>query len=197
MVRPTSWLPLAALALLVGLSLWLNQLVQVPVARADGKLRHDPDLMVENFSASKLGADGRVLYTLAARKMVHYPDDDSALLESIQLEAFEPRQPRMTITADHGRLEQGGDRVLIEGNVVVLREAGEKNEAARLTTDKLLVLPDTGIARTASEVRLESVSARALAQGGMEIDNRARTMKLERVNATFKPRTRAAAPARP
>ena len=55
MVRPTSWLPLAALALLVGLTLWLNTLVQPPAARADGKLRHDPDLMVENFNAAKLG----------------------------------------------------------------------------------------------------------------------------------------------
>ena len=190
MVRPTSWLPLAALALLVGLTLWLDQLVQPTQARADGKRRHDPDLMVENFSARKLGEDGRVLYTLAARKMVHYPDDDSALLESIQLEAFEPRQPKMTITADHGRLEQGGDRVNIEGNVVVLREADASNEAARLYTERLLVLPETGIARTDAEVRLESVSARALAQG-MEIDNRSRTLKLGRVSATYQPRERA------
>ena len=190
MVRPTSWLPLAALALLVGLTLWLDQLVQPTQARADGKRRHDPDLMVENFSARKLGEDGRVLYTLAARKMVHYPDDDSALLESIQLEAFEPRQPKMTITADHGRLEQGGDRVNIEGNVVVLREADASNEAARLYTERLLVLPETGIARTDAEVRLESISARALAQG-MEIDNRSRTLKLGRVSATYQPRERA------
>jgi lipopolysaccharide export system protein LptC len=196
MVRPTSWLPLAALALLVALSLWLNQLVQVPEARANGKLRHDPDLMVENFSARKLGIDGRVLYTLAARKMVHYPDDDSALLESIQLEAFEPRQPKMTITADNGRLEQGGDRVLIEGNVVVVREADAKNGASTLTTQKLLVLPDQGIARTDQPVRLVSATGRADATG-MEIDNRSRTMKLERVNATFLPQPRARAAAGP
>jgi lipopolysaccharide export system protein LptC len=186
MVRPSSWLPLAALALLVGLTLWLNNLVQAPAARADGKLRHDPDLMVENFNASKLGVDGRVLYTLAARKMVHYPDDDSALLEAISLEAFEPRQPKMTITADNGRLEQGGDRVLIEGNVIVVREADAKNAASRLTTEKLLVLPDSGIARTDVPVTLESATSRAEAHG-MEIDNRARTLKLERVNATFQP----------
>jgi lipopolysaccharide export system protein LptC len=186
MVRPTSWLPLAALGLLVGLTLWLNQLVQAPYSRSDGKLRHDPDLVVENFSARKLGEDGRVLYTLAARKMVHYPDDDSALLESVQLEAFEPQRPRMTITADQGRLEQRGDRVHIEGNVVVLREADAKHEAARLTTDRLLVLPDEGIARTDAQVRLESPSARALAQG-MEINNRTRMLRLERVKATFQP----------
>ena len=174
------------MGLLVALTLWLNQLVQAPYSRADGKLRHDPDLIVENFSARKLGEDGSVLYTLAARKMVHFPDDDSALLESVQLEAFEPRQPRMTITADQGRLEQRRDRVYIEGNVVVTREADARNEAARLTTDKLLVLPDEGIARTSTPVRLESASSRALAQG-MEINNRTRIMTLDRVNATIQP----------
>jgi lipopolysaccharide export system protein LptC len=92
----------------------------------------------------------------------------------------------MTATADHGRLEQGGDRVWVEGNVVVVREADEKNERARLTTDKLLVLPDSGIARTTSDVVLENASGRAHAKG-MELDNRARTMKLDQVTATYKP----------
>ena len=186
MVRPTSWLPLAVLALLVGLTLWLNQLVQPPAARADGARRHDPDLMVEKFSANKLGEDGRVLYTLAAKKMVHYPDDDSALLESVTLEAFEPKQPKMTLTADHGRLEQKGERVWVEGNVVITRDADAKNESVRLMTDKLLVLPDDGIARTSSEVRMESASGHAVA-AGLELDNRARTLKLDHVRATFKP----------
>ena len=186
MVRPTSWLPLTALALLVALTLWLNTLVQPQDVRADGKSRHDPDLVVQKFSASKLGEDGRVLYTLVARKMVHFPDDDSAHLEVVKLEAFEPRQPTMTITADQGRIEQGGDRVGIEGNVVVHRAADERAAESRLTTEKLLVLPETGIARSTSEVRLESASGNARA-AAMEIDNRARTMKLERVHATFPP----------
>ena len=43
MIRPTTWLPLAALSFLVVLTLWLNQLVQAPTARADGNKRHDPD----------------------------------------------------------------------------------------------------------------------------------------------------------
>lgn len=185
MIRPTSWLPLAVLSLLVALTMWLNTLVQAPAARADGALRHDPDLMVESFNARKLAQDGSVQYTLVAKKMVHYPDDDSALLESLTLEAFEPRQPKMTVTADHGRLEQGGDRVWIEGNVVIVREADAKTEKTRVTTDNLLVLPDEGKASTKSEVRLESASARAVAQG-LELDNRTRTLELERVRATYK-----------
>src|SRR5437868_14193820 len=186
MVRPTSWLPLAVLALLVGLTMWLNALVQPQAPRASGALRHDPDLMVENFNARKLDEKGQVLYTLVARKMVHYPDDDSALLEAVTLEAFEPRQPKMTATADHGRLEEGGDRVWVEGNVVIVREADAKNERARLTTDKLLVLPDDGIARTSSEVRLVSPSTRALARR-MELDDKARTDRLDQAPPTYKP----------
>ena len=175
--------------LLVGLTLWLNNLVQAPVARADGSMRHDPDLIVENFSARKLGEGGEVHYTLAARKMVHYPDDDSALLESVTLESFEPRQPRMTITADHGRLEQGGDRVWIEGNVVVTREGDGRTQPATLRTDNLLVLPDAGIARTKSKVVLESPTGGAVA-AALELDNKARVLKLDQVRATFQPAPR-------
>ena len=194
-MRPTSWLPLAVLGLLVGLTLWLNQLVQPATARADGSRRHDPDLMVENFNARKLGEDGRVLYTLAARKMVHYPDDDSALLDTVKLEAFEPKQPKMTATADHGRLEQGGDRVWVEGNVVVVREGDARNGRARLLTEKLLLLPDAGIARTTSEVRLESPEGNARA-AGMELDNHARTLRLDRVSATYRPSPKRPEPAK-
>ena len=185
MVRPTSWLPLAVLALLVGLTLWLNQLVQPLGARADGSTRHDPDLIVESFNARKLDPDGSLRYTLTARKMVHYPDDDSALLETVKVEAFEPKQPKMTATADRGRLEQGGDRVLIEGHVVVIREADAKAGRMRLTTEKLLVLPDEGIARTSNEVTLESAEGHAQAMG-MELNNNSRVMRLDRVRATYK-----------
>ncbi len=184
-MRPTSWLPLAVLALLVGLVVWLNQLVQPPATRADGNLRHDPDTYVEKFDARKLGEDGRVLYTLAARKMVHYPDDDSALLESLTLEAFEPKQPPMTITADHGRLEQSGDRVWLEGHVVLVRAGDANSEPARATTDHLLVLPDEGRALTSSPVDLQMPSGHALAQG-LEVDNKTRTLQLEHVRAAYK-----------
>ena len=185
-MRPTSWLPLAVLVLLLGLTLWLNTLVQPPAQRADGSRRHDPDLVVENFNAREFGKDGRVVHTLAARKMVHYPDDDSARLESVRLQSLEPGQPKMTATAARGRLEQGGDRVWIEGDVVIVREGEAGQGPSRLTTERLLVLPDEGVARTTSEVVLESPSGRAVA-GALEIDNRARTMKLDRVRATYKP----------
>jgi len=187
-LRPTTWLPLAVLALLVALTVWLNTLVRAPATREDGALRHDPDSVVEQFDARKFGKDGHLLYTLAAQKMVHYPDDDTALLDSLTLEAFEPQQPKMTITADRGRLERTGDRVWIEGHVVLVRDADAKMERARVTTDRLLVLPDAGIARTSSEVTLDSPSSHVVAQG-LELDNKARTLALDRVHAIYQSAT--------
>lgn len=189
MVRPSSWLPLGILAMLVGLTWWLDQLVQPPAARNDGKQRHDPDLIVEKFNARKFGEDGRVLYTLVASKMVHYPDDDSALLEKIDFEAFEPGQPRATITSKQGRLLDGGDKVWFEGNVVMVREADDRYAASRLKTDRLLVLPDDGIARTTDPVMLESSDGRVEASS-LELNNQTRVLKLDRVRATYKPRPR-------
>ena len=187
MVRPSSWLPLGVLGMLVALTWWLDQLVQPEGRRGDAKLRHDPDLIVENFRARKFGEDGRTLYTLAARKMVHYPDDDSALLERIGFEAFEPRQPRVTIASETGRLLEGGDKVWFEGNVVLVREADGRYEASRLTTERLLVLPDSGVARTTGPVLLENPAARVEASG-LELNNQTRILKLDRVRATYKPR---------
>ena len=96
---------------------------------------------------------------------------------------------KMTITADHGRLERTGDRVWIEGHVVLVREGDAKVEPLRVTTDRLLVLPDEGIARTRSEVTMVSPSGRVVATG-LEVDNKTRTMTLERVHATYKSATR-------
>jgi lipopolysaccharide export system protein LptC len=186
-LRPSTWLPLGILALLVGLTWWLDQLVQPGAVRGGGATRHDPDLIVDNFSARAFGEDGRTHYTLVARKMVHYPDDNSALLERLNFEAYEPRQPRATISSDRGRLLEGGDKVWFEGNVVIVRDADQRFESSRLTTDRLLVLPDEGVASTTSPVLLENPAGRVEA-AGLELDNQKRVLKLDRVRATYKPR---------
>jgi len=72
---------------------------------------------------------------------------------------------------------------------VIVRDPDPKLDALRVTTDKLLVLPDAGIARTSSEVHLQSTTGRATAQG-LELDNKTRTLKLDRVRAIMQPKPR-------
>jgi lipopolysaccharide export system protein LptC len=184
--RPTTWLPFGVLVVIVAMTWWLDLLVQAPPRGPDAKARHDPDMVVNRFSAIRYGLDGAVHQTLNAARMVHYPDDDSAELTQLVFVAFEPGQPRLTVTSDRGRLLDNGKEVWFEGNVVLNREAAGRAEAITAHTERMQVLPDEKIARTTSEIVIESPSGRVVASGA-EFNNEAKTMRLNKVRAVYQP----------
>ncbi len=184
--RPTTWLPFGVLVVIVAMTWWLNQLVNAPKASGDAKARHDPDMVVNRFSGINYGLDGAVRHTVNAERMVHYPDDDSAELSGLSFVAFEPGQPRLSVTSDRGRLLDKGDEVWFEGNVVLNRDAAGRAEALVMRTDRLQVLPAEKIARTASDVVIDSPSGRVVASG-FELNNEAKTMRLNKVRAVYQP----------
>jgi lipopolysaccharide export system protein LptC len=187
--RPTTWLPFGVLVVIVAMTWWLNQLVQAPPDAGDAKARHDPDMVVKGFSATSYGVDGAVLYNVNAAKMVHYPDDDSAELSRLSFDAYEPGQPKMSVTSDRGRLLDRGSEVWFEGNVVLNRAAAGRVEALTMHTDRMQVLPDEKIARTASEIVVDSPSGRIVGSG-FELNGEAKTMRLKKVRAVYQPPSR-------
>ena len=88
MDRLTAAFPLLLVAALAALTFWLERLVQPTTAPRDGTTRHDPDYIVENFVAVRMGPDGLRMHQLEASRMVHYPDDDSTHLEAPRLFKF-------------------------------------------------------------------------------------------------------------
>ncbi|MBK9022032.1 MAG: LPS export ABC transporter periplasmic protein LptC [Sulfuritalea sp.] len=50
-----------------------------------GPQRHDPDYWVENFEVRRFDIDGKLQHTLIAKKLVHYPDDDTTIVTAPQL----------------------------------------------------------------------------------------------------------------
>ena len=177
-------LPLAVLVSLVALTFWLNQFVKVPGARADGNKRHDPDLMVENFTAQSLGPTGEVQYTVRAAKMSHFPDDDSSLLETVVFTALHPALPPVVAQAPRGRLLAGADEVIMEGGVLVTSEKSEKYQPLTLTTPSLTIFPEKNLARSSDGVRLDSPTG-MLTANKMELNSLTRRILLERGRATY------------
>lgn len=179
-------LPLAVLALLSALSYWLSQFAQLTDPRAQARLRHEPDLVVENLSAKKLNLSGDVQYTVDAAKMLHFPDDDSSTLQSVVFTAMEPGKPKLTATAPLGamvRRESHGDEVQMSGGVLIQSEAGDNYPPLRLTTPKLTIYPDKNIARSIDGAVLTSPTGRLTAVK-FELNSVTRTIVFERVNAT-------------
>src|SRR5689334_24396813 len=77
MRRVTPLLPLALMALLGLLTLWLQYAVREGAAGEPRRPEHEPDAIVENFTVQNLDTNGKVQYTFSAPKMRHFPDDDT------------------------------------------------------------------------------------------------------------------------
>lgn len=175
--RARYWLPLVPLFALLGATYWLNQQVLPEPAKPDSSKRHDPDAIVENFSATKLNEQGAPSFVMAATKMLHYPDDDSTTLEAPRITMLSAGQPAIHAVAKRATISSKGDEVFLHDAVEVLREASAQQDKLTLQTEYLRIVPDQDLATTDRAVTI--VDAHNIVHAtGMEMDNKTRTLKL-------------------
>jgi len=176
MQRLGAWFPAALLALVAAVTVWLDREVQPPERSRDGKLRHDPDYVVENFSALRIGPDGMPRYALSARRMVHYPDDDTTHLEAPRFEGY--RGPAaVTATSKTALLSSNGEEAYLIDDVRLVRAAyGDKSELT-VQTSWLHVIPDANVAKTDKPVRIGTANT-LITSVGLEFNNETRILKL-------------------
>lgn len=110
------------------LSSWLQfGIIEQEQVVFDGAQRHDPDYYVENFTAIGMDENGQRRYVLEAERMVHYPDDDTALLDNPHVIKYEEGTPPQHTYADSGWVSSDGNEVLLTGNVRVIQYTGAEN----------------------------------------------------------------------
>ncbi len=116
---------IAILGLVGLLSIWLQTEVRnEDPATIDYLNRHDPDYYIENFTTTGMNELGQRSYVLQAKRMAHFPDDGSALLDNPHLiEYNDDTGPRHTY-AKSGWLSGNGEDLLLEGDVKIIQEAG-------------------------------------------------------------------------
>jgi len=175
--RLTAWFPVALLAILAAVTFWLDREVQPPEAVADSKTRHDPDYIVENFSATRIGPDGRAQHTLHAKRMVHYPDDDTTHLDAPRLVSFRGTAEAVTVTAKNAQLSGDGENAYLSDEVRLVRSARDKNSELIVETTWLHVMPEAHIAKTDREVKIYDANMLITAVG-LELNSETRILKL-------------------
>lgn len=175
-LRTSDLFPLAILTLLAALTFWLEHATRPEVSGPDGKLRHDPDFIVDHFVARTLDAQGQLRHSLTAQRMLHYPDNDTTDVTDPRLVYFGQEQP-MRLSSDRAEVSADGKKVTLLGNVTAVRDATATDPAVVLTTTAMTVLPDLEQASTDKPVRI--VQGQTVVTGtGMELDNKARVFKL-------------------
>lgn len=213
-------LGMAALAVAVFYSLryWPQRLPMLPAAVV-AAVSTEPDYRITDFHAIDLDENGRLRYELTATHLVHYPNPERAELVAPEMVFYrnghgagdEPGNgtgPAVAVdpwqlTADRGRISDGGDRLDLEGAVKVARSSTLANPddsgpatagaladmlAMTLETDRLSVFGKQELAITDRAVRL--TSERALLTGvGMQIDLKKGQMHLlSQVKGRYVPR---------
>lgn len=175
---PTQIFPIVMLALLAGLSFLLQRAVQFDEVRNDGKLRHDPDAMAENFEIRRFDETGHVKYRLTGPSLVHFPDDDSSELKSPVLVSYRPDTPPVEVRANNAIVTSKGETVFLWDDVNVTRAATAERPALVARMPDLTAQPDAGFAFTNSPV--EITQGPSWAKGvGAHIDHNTSTLVLQ------------------
>jgi len=175
--RITAAFPFVLVALLAALSFWLERIVQPPAPARDGSTRHDPDYIVENFVAVRMGPDGLPLHQLEATRMLHYPDDDTTHLDKPRMLRFDGERLAMSIIATRALVSSEGKVVDFDEEVKVVRTPTKGRSELVLTTDHLHVVPDDSYARTDSPVTIVDANTKVTGVG-LELDNKSNVVKL-------------------
>ncbi|MFA6902799.1 MAG: LPS export ABC transporter periplasmic protein LptC [Gallionellaceae bacterium] len=185
--RLQHWLPLAPLLLLMAGTYWLNMQVDSTGPGGNKNLRHDPDYIIDNFTATTLDEKGKIRFVMSAKKLWHYPDDDTTHLEQPRIESMTADYPPLRITALNGKLSSKGDEVFLHNDVVIFRPAYADKGEMTFKSNYLRVVPHKDIADTNQPVTMSNANT-LLNAVGMELDNKTHTIKfLSRVKAVYEP----------
>jgi lipopolysaccharide export system protein LptC len=120
-------------------SWWLTHQATEPTTTATPKPRHEPDYTVENFVGNTMDAQGERKYHLTAKRLTHYPDDDTTHLARPVLLQFRHDGSMTTTRADDGVIPGNGTEIIMTGNVHVTRSAEGRSRGDEVTTDRLRV----------------------------------------------------------
>lgn len=149
--RAALFAPLVLMALLAGVTYWINQIVQADGPRKPP--RHDPDYIITHFNVRRFDTNGVLQHTLIAEKMEHYPDDDTSVVTSPHL--INHRQPVTNIFARQALVSKDAKEIYFVDNVRVVRQGATEQALATIMKTRLLtVFPDDEIGHAITPVTI-------------------------------------------
>ena len=178
--RSAIFFPLLLAISLAIITFWINLTVEQQGPKNDGSTRHDPDYTMSNFVTTQTDINGKLRYVLAAAEMVHYPDDDSTVLQRPRFTQYTSNKPYTQIEALRGYVSSNGEEIVLVDNVKVVRQAFEGKGEMQMLTEKLIILPKQDLAKTDSPVVIKQAPKTIIHATGMVFDKKQQTIRLSK-----------------
>lgn len=160
---------IALLALVTAVSYWYSRAMN---SEAPGGRPPPPrmDADADTITLVQFDAAGRAQYRLAAQAMKHFADTDDVELSQPRLVSLRVDAPALSAQARKARIENNGERVRLDGDVVLTRQTRDARPPLRVTTESLLALPDKDRYMTDQPV-LVQWGRDSIRSRGMDLDN--------------------------
>jgi lipopolysaccharide export system protein LptC len=169
-------LVLFVLALAAFLSWWLSSTGPSLTPRVE-KQRHDPDYYLVNFELTTMGDNGIPKHRLSATNMYHYPDDDTATLDSPHLIIYHDDEDSWDIRAEQGLVSEGGKSVMLQGDVFIKQLYASSDRNLEIMTRDVFIKPEEEFASTERAITIKDRYGVTEAVG-MQADLKERQLQL-------------------
>ena len=176
--RSALFFPIVLAIMLALLTFWISQTVEEQGPKLDGSNRHDPDYTMNNFVTTQTDAQGQLRYILAAAEMLHYPDDDSTVLQRPRFTQYTVNKPYTQIEALRGYISSNGEEVELVDNVKIVRQAFEGKGEMQVLSEKLWIYPQQDLVKTDAPVTIKQAPKTVITAVGMVYDKKAQTVTL-------------------
>lgn len=143
---------LTALALLITLVIctwWAADYAQraIPID-PPRRLTHEIDSWAHHFVMLRTDPDGKPINRMEGDYLEHYPDDDSYHVKAPRAIGQHQNNPITVGTANTAIMEEGGARIVMNGQAHVLRQQDANNDKLDVRSEQLIILPDEDVLLT-------------------------------------------------
>ena len=129
----------AAIVVMFGLSLWLQMYFLNPKLLQNAPIvSHEPDYYIHKFTTTGRDTNG-IAYVLEAKRLAHFPDDNTALLDEPRLVQYGEDKSARTTFSDSGLVYENGTKILLQGNVQVTQGATDKAVGSVTSADRMTI----------------------------------------------------------
>ncbi len=159
-----TFLTLLLFVIIAALSYWFQQDIEQKLNTDFKADTHFPDYFMENFTITNLDKQGAVQYTMKAKKMRHYGDDDSAEIEQPFL-TFNDAKNTFTVQALRAEYKKNENILHLYDRVSIHRSAQANQDALSIQTEYLKINTLSRIAETHLPAQVTSGTSQINAVG--------------------------------
>ncbi|MGB3275599.1 MAG: LPS export ABC transporter periplasmic protein LptC [Castellaniella sp.] len=139
------------------------------------RVTHERDSWSDQFTMVRTDADGRAVNRLEGTSMEHFPDTRAYEITAPRAVGHQPNAPITEGTADHGTLDEHGDRIVLDGNAHLKRLPDAEHKLLDVRSSQLIIEPDLDVVHTDRPALV--INGNSTLRGkGMRYDNRTRQL---------------------